>query len=437
LKSFTANNSLTLAGTDGTTMTFSATSATLARTDAANTFTGTQTVGALVATTINGNTFTAGSGVLTLGAGKTHVVSNSLTLAGTDGTTMTFPATSGTVVTSVSVNAVTNAMRAQMAAATLKGNATAALANEADFTIQGLTNLAAPSATLDFVPIYDHVSGTIKNVTPGAVASSSATGVGSYNTRTGAVVAIGTDVPLRGYISGLTTSNDAVAPNTALDIAPGVATSDDATIMISLATAYTKTTSAWAVGSSNGAWDGNGTFPAAGTIHVFLIYRTDTLVADILYSASPTAPTNYNKKRRIWSFKTSGSNILPYTQVGFKCILTAPGVDASSVAVGTSRVVQTLGSLPMGIVVEALLSTYAANASAAASIWIGPLFVADAAPGLSAAPGATIFTGVSTVSLVSGGPLGVLTNVSGQIGMRSSIAGSTVTLFTNGWIDNL
>jgi hypothetical protein len=42
-KTLTANNSLTLAGTDATTMTFPSTSATIARTDAAQTFTGTQT----------------------------------------------------------------------------------------------------------------------------------------------------------------------------------------------------------------------------------------------------------------------------------------------------------------------------------------------------------------------------------------------------------
>ena len=41
-KTFTVNHSLTLAGTDTTTMTFPATSATIARTDATNTFTGNQ-----------------------------------------------------------------------------------------------------------------------------------------------------------------------------------------------------------------------------------------------------------------------------------------------------------------------------------------------------------------------------------------------------------
>lgn len=48
-KTFTVNNTLTLAGTDGTTMTFPTTSATIARTDNTNTFTGTQSF----ASTIN------------------------------------------------------------------------------------------------------------------------------------------------------------------------------------------------------------------------------------------------------------------------------------------------------------------------------------------------------------------------------------------------
>lgn len=49
-KTFTVNNTLTLAGTDSTTMTFPSTSASIARTDAAQTFTGAQTInGALIA----------------------------------------------------------------------------------------------------------------------------------------------------------------------------------------------------------------------------------------------------------------------------------------------------------------------------------------------------------------------------------------------------
>lgn len=106
-KTFAVSNGLTLAGTDSTTMTFPATSATIARTDAANTFTGTQTVGALVATTVNGNTFTTGTGVVTIAASKTLTASNTLTLAGTDSTVMTFPSTSATIARTDAANTFT------------------------------------------------------------------------------------------------------------------------------------------------------------------------------------------------------------------------------------------------------------------------------------------------------------------------------------------
>jgi hypothetical protein len=50
----------------------------------------------ITGSSINGNTVTTGAGTLTL-SGKTLVTSNSLTLAGTDGTTMTFPSTSASI----------------------------------------------------------------------------------------------------------------------------------------------------------------------------------------------------------------------------------------------------------------------------------------------------------------------------------------------------
>lgn len=96
-KSLTVNNSLILAGTDGTTQTFPSTSASIARTDAAQTFTGTQTFGSVVGTSWNGNTWATGTGTLSIAAGKTLTASNSITFAGTDSTTMTFPGASASI----------------------------------------------------------------------------------------------------------------------------------------------------------------------------------------------------------------------------------------------------------------------------------------------------------------------------------------------------
>ena len=60
-KTLTASNSLTLAGTDSTTMTFPTTSATIARTDAANTFTGSQTFSGQIVTSTGTPTIASGA----------------------------------------------------------------------------------------------------------------------------------------------------------------------------------------------------------------------------------------------------------------------------------------------------------------------------------------------------------------------------------------
>lgn len=81
-KTLTANHSLTLAGTDSTTMTFPSTSATVARTDAAQTFTGNQTFSGPV---IEGVQALSGPGAVNITQPVTKftstVTGNALTLA--------------------------------------------------------------------------------------------------------------------------------------------------------------------------------------------------------------------------------------------------------------------------------------------------------------------------------------------------------------------
>lgn len=57
----------------------------------------TPSLGVATATSINGNTFTTGTYTLTGVSGKTFTFNKSITIDGTDGTTMTFPATSKTL----------------------------------------------------------------------------------------------------------------------------------------------------------------------------------------------------------------------------------------------------------------------------------------------------------------------------------------------------
>ena len=78
-KTLAVSNSLTLAGTDGTTMTFPSTSASIARTDAAQTFTGVQTFSS--DPTLSGGT---ANGVLYLNGSKVATSGSALTFDGTN-----------------------------------------------------------------------------------------------------------------------------------------------------------------------------------------------------------------------------------------------------------------------------------------------------------------------------------------------------------------
>lgn len=94
-KTLTVSNSITIAGTDGVTMTTPSTSFTAARTDAANTFTGTQTVGLLDANLVN---LAVNTVTVTSNAGTCPVTSGIDTFTNSSAATMAITlATSGAV----------------------------------------------------------------------------------------------------------------------------------------------------------------------------------------------------------------------------------------------------------------------------------------------------------------------------------------------------
>lgn len=185
-KSLSVSNTLTLAGTDATTMTFPSTSATIARTDAANTFTGHQTIegvtstgatgtgllvfgsspslttptlGVATATSINGLTITSSTGTLTITNLKTLSVSNTLTFTGTDSSSVAF-GTGGTVVyTSVTTLAsLTSANGSTIPASdTLVGRA----------TTDTLTNKTLTTPTIT-KPVLNATNPTAQTYSPSA-----------------------------------------------------------------------------------------------------------------------------------------------------------------------------------------------------------------------------------------------------------------------------
>jgi hypothetical protein len=239
--------------------------------------------------------------------------------------------------------------------------------------------------------------------------------------------------PLRGWIAGLTLST--AGSSATFGVAAGEAADSTTASLMQLASAVTKTTSAWAVGTGNGALD-TGAIAVNTWYHVHLIKRVDTQIVDVLVSLSATAPTlpaNYTLFRRIGSMKTNASSQwIGFIQTGDQFRWTAPLQDVAATNPGTAAVTRIL-SVPLGAVVEVdiavLLVTPATNYGLITS-----LAEPDNTPS-----GLVLNFGMS---FAGGGQLGVslrgvFTNTSAQVRSRLSASSASDTLFvyTFGWID--
>jgi hypothetical protein len=151
-KTHTVNNSIALSGTDGTTMTFPATSATIARTDAANTFTGVQAIPDNITSTkslngmVNYTITNANAGISAESAIILSNGTNSLKLVqtGTGATTYGAGYTGYAIVQSTAANGYV--LMANTAGAHLK-IAAGQLAANFDFSITGLAITGELSTT--------------------------------------------------------------------------------------------------------------------------------------------------------------------------------------------------------------------------------------------------------------------------------------------------
>ncbi len=230
-----------------------------------------------------------------------------------------------------------------------------------------------------------------------------------------------------GHLWGLTLSSSGAT----LGVAAGSCANSTGAELMALASAYTKATSAWAVGSGNGALD-TGSIANSTWYHAFIIKRLDTGVVDVLISLSPTAPTlpaNYTVFRRIGAVKTDGSaNWTSFTQNGDEFLWSAPTQDTTS-SVGTSPDLITL-NVPTGVRVNALIFGLGVNA-AAGTLWaITSPDQSDVLPSLS------FFTGIVGSNLVNVTySQNVRTDTSAQVRRRASAATTTIYINTFGWID--
>jgi hypothetical protein len=239
--------------------------------------------------------------------------------------------------------------------------------------------------------------------------------------------------PFRSYLAGLTLS--ATGASATFGISAGEAADSTNAALMQLPSNYSKTTSAWAVGSTGGGLD-TGALNPAGWYHVFLMRRPDTGVVDVCFSTSPTAPTTggsipsaYTQFRRIGSILTASSVWVGFSQIGDEYLWLTRVVDVPATGMTTSAVLHTL-SVPPGVQVNALFSARA-NYNTNAGLY------------MLSSPDETDFAPTADFSSLTVGPSGttntghfnIRTNTSRQIRGRANTTVSTIAIATFGWID--
>jgi hypothetical protein len=240
---------------------------------------------------------------------------------------------------------------------------------------------------------------------------------------------VNTQAIIPGYITGLTLST--AGASATISIAAGSATDSANTTLMTLASAISKTTSAWAVGSGNGGLD-TGAIANSTSYHFYEIQRLDTGVVDVIFSLSasaPAYPTGYTISRRIGSMKTNGSaQWTSFTQTNDDFILSAPVTDVNAIATTTARVNKAL-SVPTGIPLRALFRA-GVNASAAA---FGMIFTSLQEN--DQAPSGGGVADLCTSNSYAAGSFERWTDTSAQIGVRSNSTAANYTISTYGWKD--
>jgi hypothetical protein len=237
-----------------------------------------------------------------------------------------------------------------------------------------------------------------------------------------------------GSINGLTLSR---ASATTFGIATGITRNDDGGtgFNMTLASAITKSLSAWAIGSGNGGLDTGAIAP--GWYHAHLIRRDSDGLIDATISLSPSAPTmpgGWTARRRIGSLLMNGSSqITAFIQNGDIFTWDVPVLDVNVVPSATTAQTRTF-SVPTGVVVYPMVNWLLGNITTAAIQFLASsLSITDSAPSLTLAHAATNLLNANFSIHINDIP----TNTSGQYRTRNSagLGSDALKAVTTGWID--
>jgi hypothetical protein len=239
-------------------------------------------------------------------------------------------------------------------------------------------------------------------------------------------------VILRGFLSGLTLST--AGSSATFTVAAGMAADSTNFDYVTLAASINKTTSAWAVGSGNGALD-TGTIAATTWYHVHLIKNPTTLVVDVLVSLSATAPTmpsGYTLFRRIGSLLCGGtSQWTAFVQLGDEFLFKAPVQIKNGELTSTTAQNMTM-TVPSGVQVWAKFKAESIFSTAVAStVFYSP----DMGTQTTQNGFIDMFSAAANSTGPTAGDQGVRTNTSAQVQYVSNAAGALIYVYSYGWID--
>ena len=311
------------------------------------------------------------------------------------------PVVTGTVISSTAFNALTADLATGLSTAITKDGQT---------------------TTTALIPFAAGMSSTTGVFTGNVTITTQTTG--NNSTKAASTAFVNTEIALTNALSGLTLST--AGSSATYGIAIGAAADSTNVSLMYLPSAYTKTTSAWAVGTAAGSLD-TGAIANSTWYHVWLIQRVDTGVVDVLISLSasaPTMPTNYTLKRRIGSMLTDGSaQWVRFFQDGDEFRWETPINDISPRDIsGGGAATITSTRVPTGVRVRALCSGNYQDSSGLSTL---NLYATD-----------EIYTAAS-VQAVASTPGGtavyfnryVLTNTSAQFTIKAQAAGSFLYVY--------
>ena len=235
----------------------------------------------------------------------------------------------------------------------------------------------------------------------------------------------------RSYLTGCYITPTASATST-LSIAAGQCMDSTNTLLLNL-TALTKSTSAWAVGSSGGL--DTGTIANSTWYYFYVIQRPDTGVVDVCYSTSSSLPnlttghvsTAYTKYRYIGAALTDGSgNWTPYLQFGREFWWITPGAVDLNGGTSTTGANVTL-NVPLGRNMKAFMNAVATNTI----VYISNPSFTNSAPSQTVSPLTVMF---NTSATAAGAEVHCWTDTSAQIRYRLGTANGCY-IVTLGWLD--